>query len=262
MKKILLSIIAAAFLAGCAASAYKSARSNADLVKNGMTVDQAIAVLGMAPSNRSSTDVEWRRGNAQTYDATPSGAIKFHLKDGLIADVPEGGIFGPEARRAYIEARNALRAEREAADEREQQANAAQAAAADERARARKEARIAQAKTEIAEELKAAAGANVACNEKSSCAKVFALAQIYIATETDQKIQVVTDTIIQTYNPTEMGKIGATIMKVPQRADGAVVALSLACKSGDEDEFGSTCRTRNADIYKRFRPFIEARLAH
>jgi hypothetical protein len=47
----------------------------------------------------------------------------------------------------------------------------------------------------------AANGAKVVCDLKTTCAKVFALAQIYIATETDQKIQVVTDSVIQTYNP-------------------------------------------------------------
>jgi hypothetical protein len=250
MKKILLSFVIAVLLAGCAASAYKSARGNANLIKNDMTLAQAIDILGIPPTHQTGTYAEWRRGNAQTYDATPSGAIRVHLKDGLIVDVPEGGVFGPEARRLYIEQRNALRAEQTAADEREL---AAQAAAAQAERKA--------AAMELEAEAQAAASANVACMEKSTCSKVFSLAQIYLADNADQKIQVVTDTIIQTYNPTEVGMIGATIVKMPQRGDSALVSMSLSCKVTDNyPEAQSLCRTRRTAIYKGFRPFIERQL--
>ncbi|MFL6671922.1 MAG: hypothetical protein ACJ8LG_01380 [Massilia sp.] len=262
MKKQLLTIVAAILLAGCAASAYKTARSNANLVRNGMTIQQAADILGIPPSHQTGTAVEWRRGNAQFYDATPSGAIKFQLKDGVIVDVPEGGVFGPEARRRYIEVSNALRAEQEARD-REGQARAAAEA---ERAKAAREAKAVadaeQAEAERKAEELAAAAANVPCNEKSTCAKVFSLAQIYIATHADQKIQVVTDTIIQTYNPTEVAMVGATIMKMPKKADAAVVTLSLSCNTGEFKTAEGLCRGKKTEIYKGFRPFVETRLAH
>jgi hypothetical protein len=265
LKRYLIALFFGLLLTGCASSAFKTARSNANLVKNGMTVQQAVELIGTPPSSRTEAVLEWRRGTAQQYDATLNGAISFHVKDGLIVDVPEGGIFGPVARRQYAEERAAQR-ERQEALEREQQEKAqeaaaqvdAQRAAADaEKARANAE----QARAEAEAEAKAAADARIACNVKSTCGKVFALAQIYIATETDQKIQVVTDSVIQTYNPTEIGNVGASIIKMPQHGDNAVVSLSLTCKSGDHETGGSLCRVKKTSLYERFRPFIESRLA-
>ena len=115
-------------------------------------------------------------------------------------------------------------------------------------------------RAEISAEMQAAANARVACNMKSTCQKVFALAQIYIATETDQKIQVVTDSVIQTYNPTEAGHVGASIIKMPGRGDNADVSLSLSCKSDGLRETQSLCRLKNTRLYNGFRPFIEHRL--
>lgn len=250
MKKSLASVVICIILIGCAATEFKHARANANLVKNGMTVQQAIELIGSSPTNKSATALEWRRGNAQTYDATSDGAVIFHVANGVIVDVPEGGIFGPEARRLYLTAREAQR-EQQKAMYREQQEKQAEAAAAEAKKRA----------TEVAAEMQAAARAKVSCNVKSNCSKVFALAQIYVATETDQKIQVVTDSVIQTYNPTDVGHVGASIVKMPGRGDDADVSLSLSCKSGDTPAGESLCRTRNTLIYERFRTFIERRLA-
>jgi hypothetical protein len=260
LKRYLIAVFIGLLLTGCASSAFKSARSNANLVKNGMTVQQAVEVIGMPPSSRTETTLEWRRGTAQRYDATPNGAITFHVKNGVIVDVPEGGIFGPVARRLYVEERAAQRERQEALD-REQREKAQ--ATAEEKARADAEkarANAERARAEAEAEAKAAADARIACNVKSTCGKVFALAQVYIATETDQKIQVVTDSVIQTYNPTEIGNVGASIIKMPQRGDNAVVSLSLTCKIGDFETGASLCHAKKTALYKRFRPFVESRL--
>ena len=76
----------------------------------------------------------------------------------------------------------------------------------------------------------------------------------------DQKIQVVTDSVIQTYNPTDVGHVGASIIKMPGRNDDAEVSLSLSCKSGNTLAGESLCRIRNTRVYKGFRTFIERRL--
>jgi hypothetical protein len=226
-----------------------------------MTVEEAIRVIGMQPTTRTDTALEWRRGNAQWYNATPNGAIVFHVKDGRIVEVPEGGIFGPEALRLYNEKWLAQR-ERQDALDRERQEKEDRAAA---EAKAKREAELVaeaqQVRKELADEAQAAADAKVTCNVKSTCGKVFALAQIYIATETDQKIQVVTDSVIQTYNPTEIGNVGASIIKMPQRGDNAMVSLSLSCKTSDFSESRALCRSKKTMLYKRFRPFIEGRVA-
>lgn len=272
MKTLLASICLSVALAGCAASSYNSARSNANLVTNGMSVEQAVQVIGMPPTHQTGTDLEWTRGTAQAYDATPGGAIRFHVKDGAIVGVPRGGIFGAEARRLFIaewaaeQDRNqaARRQEYEAESKASAEAAAqrsAELAAEAERNRAKQAALAVEREAEILQEQKAAASAKVMCNAKTSCAKVFALAQIYIATETDQKIQVVTDSVIQTFNPTEAGKVGASIIKMPLRGDNAEVSLSLSCKVDDYDTVGSLCRHKKTRLYKGFRSFIESRLA-
>jgi nucleoid-associated protein YgaU len=272
LKKYMVALCASLILMGCAATSYNTARSNANLVKNGMTVQQAVELIGTLPTEQTTTALEWRRGNTQSYDATPGGAISFHVRDGVIVDVPMGGIFGVEARRLFIQAWAAQRDSQAARDsaQSEQDARAAaeararrdaEQAAKAEKTRAEQAAEAAQAQAEIKAESEAAASANVTCNVKSTCAKVFALAQIYIATETDQKIQVVTDSVIQTYNPTEGGNVGASIIKMPQRGDGALVSLSLSCKSSGSGALSSLCRGKNTRLYKGFRPFIESRLA-
>lgn len=238
------------FLVGCAATEFKHARHNANLVKNGMTVQQAIDLIGSPPTSKTATTLEWRRGNAQTYDATPAGAVIFHVKDGMVIDVPEGGIFSPEARRTYLDTLKAKHDQQQALYREQQEKKAKEAADATNKRKA-----------EIADEMYAAARAKVPCNVKTNCSKVFALAQIYVATETDQKIQVVTDSVIQTYNPTEVGHVGASIIKMPGHGDDAEVSLSLSCKTGSSLAGESLCSIRNTQIYAGFKNFIERRLA-
>jgi hypothetical protein len=40
-----------------------------------------------------------------------------------------------------------------------------------------------------------------------------------------------------------------------------MVSLSLSCKSSGYPESESLCRVKRTHLYKRFRPFIESRLA-
>jgi hypothetical protein len=218
LKNYLIAVCLGLLLAGCAASTFKNARSNANLVKNGMTVEQAVEMIGAPPTKRTDTALEWKRGNAQSYDATAGGAIIFHLKDGVVVDVPEGGIFGPEARRLYLAAWAAQRDRQEALDRARLEKDREAAAQASARRDADMAAKAEEARVEAEAEARAATEAKVACNVKLTCGKVFPLAQIYIATETDQKIQVVTDSVIQTYNPTEIGNVGASIIKMPSVA--------------------------------------------
>lgn len=260
MNKVLLSLLISAALVGCAATEYKNARARANEVQNGMTVAQATALLGLAPTHQGSDFVEWQRGTARKYDATPNGAIHFDLRDGKIVNVPAGGIFGEAARKAFnaqwIAAREAEDAARLAADE------------AAEKERARKIAEdaesmrrlAAEAQREIAAEKLARADANYTCPDKAMCGKVFSLAQIYLAQSADQKIQVVTDTIVQTYNPAELGNIGMTIVRAPGKGTTEVIEITASCKDSDSGAMASICRRAKTRIYAGFRPFIQARL--
>jgi hypothetical protein len=267
MNKILLSLLISVALVGCAATEYKNARAKANEVQNGMTVAQASALLGLAPTHQGTDFVEWRRGAARKYDATASGAIHFDLRDGKIVNVPPGGIFGEIARKEFnakwLAARQAEDEARRLADEKAEK-EAARKLVAEAKARtenAEEERRLAaEAKREIAAEALAKADANYTCPDKTMCGKVFSLAQIYLAESADQKIQVVTDTIVQTYNPTEPANVGMTIVKVPGKGTKEVVQITASCKDNDIHSFASICRTKRTAIYRGFRPFIEARL--
>lgn len=118
---------------------------------------------------------------------------------------------------------------------------------------------VERVKAEVEMERLAAAGSSVTCNDKATCLKVFALAQIYTNLNSDQKIQVATDTIIETYNPTDIGKVGITIIKTPQHGSTEVVSITPSCK--EDDLSGSACRLRRTKIYTGFRSFIDEKLS-
>lgn len=102
--------------------------------------------------------------------------------------------------------------------------------------------------------------AYVTCNDKTSCDKTFSLTQIYINSMASQKIQVATDTIIETYNPTEYGNIGMGAVKIPGKGSSAIIRLSVTCKVSDSGHFVNYCESKKLDIYKGFRPFVNKML--
>jgi len=83
---------------------------------------------------------------------------------------------------------------------------------------------------------------------------VFALAQIYVRDNADQKIQVATDTIIETYNPTEDGKLGITVIKMPRAGTVEIVKITPSCKESSASE--RYCRLKRTAIYRGFKPFV------
>jgi len=224
-----------------------------------MTVAQASQILGMPPTDTSSVLVQWRRGNAQKYDGTPSGAIEFHVLDDRIVDVPEGGIFSPAALAKINAEWLKRRQESDAEIERlgAEQLEIARLAADARREQEKKDQE--ETLKNIAAELKAKENAIVICKDKATCSKVFALAQIYVQQNADQKIQVATDTIIETYNPTEGGKAAITVIKIPRSGSTEVVQIKPSCK--DEKYFEKICQLKRTAIYRGFKPFIEEALS-
>jgi hypothetical protein len=260
MKKILLCLAVFILFAGCAASTYKTARGNANQVTNGMTVKEASSILGMEPTHLTAEKAQWQRGNAREYNATIAGAVEFKLSRGVIVGVPPGGIFGEEARRVYIEERNAIYAQREAELAVAASAKEAEVLKQKKRRDAEDEKNAKQRLANLEAEARAAEKATVICNDKATCAKIFALSQIYAAQNVDQKIQVVTDTIIQTYNPTEAGKMGASITKAPRRGTTEAITVIPSCNEGEHSAAVDLCILRRTRFYDNFRPFIEASL--
>ena len=250
----------AAIFAGCAASSFRTARENANQVKNGMTIQEAETILGMPASDKGINKVRWRRGNAQRYDATPTGSVEYNVENGIIVGVPDGGVFGPQARQAYLAKLAADQAAGLAANAADAAAKAAKKEASAKAEAVRQEREEAEAKEETIALLAAREQANIICRDKVSCTKMFALAQIFVTQNANQKIQVATDTVIQTYNPTEEGYIGASIIKMPGSGSNEKITLTLSCKS-EEEAVAKMCRMEQTRIYKAFRPFIEKNLA-
>lgn len=271
MKKLIACCgIALFFLAGCAATNYKLARGHANDVKNGMMVSEVISIIGIPPTDQDATHIEWRRGNAQAYDGTTNGSIRYELRAGKVVNVPDGGIYSEAA------AANAkrIREDRKAVEDAEwlaavnvrQDAAAAATAkrAADEAARAASAAAKYEAeKQKLADQLTkesiAMRSSSYSCADKVTCTKAFALAQIFVSSNSDQKIQVATDTIVETYNPTEEGKMGMKIVKTPGKGTSEVISIAPSCK---EDKYAALlCSMRRTQAYEGLRPFIEQSLS-
>lgn len=94
----------------------------------------------------------------------------------------------------------------------------------------------------------------------SSCAKMLSLAQICITQHADQKIQVATDTVIQTYHATGDGKVAASLIKMPGSGSNEKITLTLTCQHGGK-EIAAICGEKETIIYKGIRSFIEKNLA-
>lgn len=249
MKKILLAVTIFVFLSGCASQAFRAARDKANLVTNGMSVAQASELLGMQPTHRYAGKVVWRPGDTRPYDGTMYGAIEFNVVDGKIVDVPDGGIFSKAARDL-----------RDAEWKRKQDLRNAELTKEEEMAEAKRMRERAARLEQIAAEAEAAGKAAVLCNDKVMCGKVFALAQIYVREHADQKIQVATDTIIETYNPTSAGSVGITVIKMPGAGTVEMVKITPSCKAGTI-ELEDICRDKRTAIYRGFKPFIERSLS-
>lgn len=96
---------------------------------------------------------------------------------------------------------------------------------------------IQQNRTEelIKQEKDAELEATVNCTNKAQCDRLFSLARTYIESEATEKIKVATDTIIETYEPAEVGGIGISAIKIPTKADNAEIRLSVTCKAFGSD---------------------------
>jgi hypothetical protein len=107
---------------------------------------------------------------------------------------------------------------------------------------------------EINDELSVAKSNSFAiCNDKNSCDKAFSLAKIYVHDHADMKIQLSDDTMISTYNPTELGYIALSATKVPGEGESATIHLFASCR-----DMGGVfkCAQRMINIYREFGTYI------
>lgn len=101
----------------------------------------------------------------------------------------------------------------------------------------------------------AQAKAQYKCRDKLECDKVFSLTQIFVSTESDMKIQLATDSVIETFNSGEIGKLSMKALKIPGVQTSGTVILTISCKGIDE-----ICMPGQITKYRQYPAFIEKML--
>lgn len=74
------------------------------------------------------------------------------------------------------------------------------------------------------------------------------------------KIQMVTNNIIQTYNPTEDYKIGITANKIPGNGYSSLIAIETVCKDTDPSPEDTLCLLKRLKATREFTSFITSML--
>lgn len=75
----------------------------------------------------------------------------------------------------------------------------------------------------------------VSCRNKAHCDKLFSLTLSYIASETGKKMELVTDRLIRSPEPIEIGDIGMSATMTSSSANAASIRLTVTCKPFGSD---------------------------
>jgi hypothetical protein len=103
--------------------------------------------------------------------------------------------------------------------------------------------------------------ARISCRSTNECQKAFALTQIFINEKADMKIQLATDSIVETYNPTENMRVSLKAVKIPGAGSSAEIVLSGSCKDGDSDGAAAVCASKLLAVYRSFPEYMRNALA-
>jgi D-alanyl-D-alanine carboxypeptidase len=109
---------------------------------------------------------------------------------------------------------------------------------------------------------KAVGNAKFRCKDRLECEKAFSLTQIFIATNTDMKIQMANDTIIETYNPNKTASMGATAFKIPKEGTSAEIRLVASCRGEDNKFAEKACKLKSILLSTDFPRFLRNRLVN
>ena len=93
------------------------------------------------------------------------------------------------------------------------------------------------------------------CADRLACDKAFALTQVFISTNSDMKIQMANDTIIETFNPTDTFAMGASAIKMPRSGASADILLNINCKSKSRKEL-NLCLKKSELLYRMYPAFM------
>lgn len=142
-------------------------------------------------------------------------------------------------------------------ERKEQQRLADEKQRKDEQARADAERKKRQLRLDL---IDAAQKSRFLCQNKIECEKAFALTQIFVSENSDMKIQVATDTIVETYNPTESMKTALKAIKIPRRGDSAEIVLTASCRDEGRESFKDICDRKLLSVYVAYPSFLQSAL--
>ncbi len=146
------------------------------------------------------------------------------------------------AKQAKLDAEERERQAKLEAEERERQA------AAERGRRARQQADLAAAMLRN----------SVKCVGVAQCDRTFAQAQAYVLQQSDMRIQVATNTLIETYNGNDAGKISMRIVRAPTAGDAWEVQMTAACNDDKRpDRYGDICERALLAVYSGFLPHMQ-----
>ena len=106
----------------------------------------------------------------------------------------------------------------------------------------------------------AVAQARFRCKNRTECEKVFSLTQIFIVSNSDTKIQLANDTVIETFNATESLSLSLKALKLPRAGTSADVILQVNCQHDQTPSKIDLCASKSIDVYKKYPPFVRANL--
>jgi hypothetical protein len=113
--------------------------------------------------------------------------------------------------------------------------------------------RKAELKVSLAEAMRAA---RFLCQSRDECQKAFSLTQIFVSEKADMKLQVTTDTIIETFNATELMRISLKAVKIPGAGSSAEIVLNGSCKDDGSQLAVERCATRMLELYRAYPTFM------
>jgi hypothetical protein len=80
-------------------------------------------------------------------------------------------------------------------------------------------------------------------------------------TAADRRLQVITPTLLQTYNPTELSRVGISACRMPGKGAASTIQIEVVCKRPDAELVGDeACILAETAVTKQFVPFVTARL--
>lgn len=95
----------------------------------------------------------------------------------------------------------------------------------------------------------------IRCKDRVECDKAFSLTQIYINSESTTKIQLATDSIIETYNTSSDGGVSMKAVKIPGQGSSSTIILDVRCLGSYE-----LCSLTEIEKYQGFTEFLKKML--